>query len=59
MQDKKINILLCPNCGTRLMYLMPSGRTLCCNKCDKCFVNDNGEVGKECDDPYTEDDVIY
>lgn len=52
-------ILRCPSCGARLMFLMPDGRTLHCNQCDKCFKNDNGTVGEECGSPYKRTDVLY
>lgn len=53
------SILHCPVCGARLMFMMPSGTTLYCNKCDKHFRNKNGTVGEECDSPYKRNDVLY
>lgn len=47
--ENKLQILLCPNCGNRLCYSMPDGSYLFCNKCNKCFENNYGEVGTECD----------
>lgn len=41
------------------MFLMPDGNTLCCNKCNKFFKNENGNVGAETSTPYTRDDVLY
>lgn len=52
-------ILRCPSCGARLMFLMPDGSTLSCNKCNKYFRNKNGTVGEECGSPYTRKDVYY
>lgn len=52
MQNKNnIKALKCPNCGAKLMRLMPDGEYLHCNKCYKNFANDNGKVGKECSLP--------
>jgi hypothetical protein len=50
---RQFNPPRCPNCKGILGYIMPDKCVLHCNKCDKCFVNNNGEVGQECDDPYT------
>ena len=59
MQNKNnIKILICPNCGTRLMRLMPDGKYLSCNKCNKNFANDNSKVGKECSLPSIPPHVI-
>ena len=58
-QNAQTRILMCPSCGARLMFLMPDGRTLHCNQCNKCFRNDNGNVGEECGSPYTRKDVYY
>lgn len=58
-QNAQSSILMCPVCGARLMFLMPSGTTLYCNKCDKHFRNKNGTVGEECDSPYKRTDVLY
>lgn len=52
-------ILKCPNCGERLTYLMPSGSHLYCDKCNKYYKNDNGNVGEETENPHTKKDVLY
>lgn len=52
-------ILKCPNCGERLTYLMPSGSHLYCDKCNKYYKNDNGNVGEETENPYKRNDVLY
>ena len=52
-------ILYCPNCGERLMRLMPDGLYLSCNKCNKCYNYDNGNVGTEIESPYNNEDAIY
>lgn len=52
-------ILHCPNCGERLMRLMPDGLYLSCNKCNKCYNYDNGNVGTEIESPYNNEDAIY
>lgn len=60
MTFKKKNIILtCPNCGDRLMKLMPDGTILHCNKCDKYFKNDNETVGEETISPYKDTNVLY
>lgn len=41
------------------MFLMPDGRVLNCNKCNKYYKNDNGKAGSETSSPYTNDDVLY
>lgn len=51
---KKKEPLLCPICNEKLMYMEPSGNTLYCKKCEKFFKNNNGIVGKETTDPYTD-----
>lgn len=51
--------LKCPNCNEPLMFLMPDGTTLHCNKCNKYYINNNGSVGDETTSPYTRDDVLY
>ena len=52
MQTKNnIKALICPNCGTKLMHLMPDGKYLYCNKCNRNFANNDGKVGKECSLP--------
>lgn len=50
---------LCPYCNVPLALLMPSGKTLYCNKCEKYFKNENGNVGDETTSPYTRKDVLY
>lgn len=60
MQNKNnTKILLCPNCGTKLMHLMPDGQYLHCNKCEQSFKNDIGKVGQKCDSPYTDKNATY
>lgn len=49
----------CPICKQPLIYLMPSGTILYCNHCDKHFENNNDQVGKETNNPYIRDDVLY
>ncbi len=56
---KKKNILKCPNCDEPLTFLMPSGKTLHCNKCERYYKNDNGNVGEETTSPYAKKDVLY
>lgn len=53
------NVLKCPKCNEKLTFLMPSGTTLYCDKCEKYYVNDNGKVGEETSNPYTRNDVLY
>jgi len=57
-KDKK-EIPICPICDEPLSYMMPSGITLYCNKCDKYFQNIKGMVGEECGSPYTNNNVLY
>lgn len=52
-------ILICPHCGNMLSYLMPSGRILNCNKCNKYYRNDNGKVGEETDRPKYAENILY
>ena len=56
---EKKEVLVCPVCGERLMFMMPSGQTLYCKKCKKYFVNDNGKVGKETTYPYVDKNADY
>lgn len=56
---KKKNILKCPNCYEPLTFLMPGGKTLYCNRCERYYKNDNGNVGEETTSPYTRKDVLY
>lgn len=56
-KEKKIPV--CPNCGERLMFLMPDGQVLSCDKCNKYYKNNNGEIGDETSSPYTRNDVLY
>lgn len=48
------NEMLCPNCKEKLMFLMPDGSHLYCNKCEKYYLNNNGKVGEETTSPYNE-----
>ena len=57
--ENENNILYCPICGERLMFMMPGGETLYCKNCNKYFVNDNGKVGEETSYPYTDDKADY
>ena len=52
-------ILHCPNCGERLMRLMPDGLYLSCNNCNRCYNYDNGKVGTETESPYNNEDALY
>ena len=45
----------CPACGDILIYLM-LGRLLYCKRCEKCYKNDNGNVGEETVLPYIKKD---
>lgn len=56
---RKLNYPICPNCGERLMFLIPDGQFLSCNKCDKYFKNNDGRVGEETSSPYTINDALY
>lgn len=54
------DILKCPSCDEKLMFLHPDGSYLYCNKCEKYYLNNNGEVGDETTSPYDKnDDVLY
>ncbi len=57
IEDK--NVLCCPNCNERLIYMMPGGDTLYCKKCEKFFKNDNESVGEETTNPYKDENAIY
>ena len=52
-------VLRCPICNERLMYMEPDGNTLYCKKCEKFFKNNNGAVGEETTDPYTDKNALY
>lgn len=39
--------------------MMPDGKTLYCNNCNKYFVNKYGATGEEMGSPYTRKDVLY
>lgn len=41
-------------CNEKLMFLMPDGSHLYCNKCEKYYLNNNGDVGDETTLPYNE-----
>lgn len=55
----KTNVPICPNCNERLSKLMPDGKVFSCNKCGKCYKNDDGNVGEETSSPYTRNDALY
>lgn len=38
---------------------MPDGATLCCNNCNKYFINDNGKVGEVTKYPYSDPNADY
>ena len=50
---RRLNQPKCPICGAPLTFLMPDGKTLNCNNCNKYFKNNNGKVGEETSSPYT------
>ncbi len=52
-------VLHCPACNERLMYMEPDGNILYCKKCEKFFKNDNQSVGEETTNPYTNSNFIY
>ncbi len=56
---KNTNILKCPNCNGKLMFLMPDGSHLYCNECEKYYLNNNGKVGDKTTSPYNRNDVLY
>lgn len=56
---KSVKVLKCPNCGEKLMFLMPDGKFLSCNNCDKCYINNNGNVGNETVLPDNGNEVLY
>jgi len=49
----------CPICNGMLYFMMPSGRTLRCDRCNKYFINENGKAGRETSSPYVRKDVLY
>jgi len=53
------NLLKCPSCGEKLMFMMPDGKTLHCNKCNKYYKNENNAVGDETSSPYSDNNVLY
>lgn len=56
----KISInLVCPSCGEKLTFMMPDGKTLHCNKCNKYYKNENNAVGDETSSPYSDNNVLY
>lgn len=55
----KFNQPRCKNCGELLSFLMPDGTNLYCNKCDKCYINNNGKAGDEISFPYEDKNVFY
>lgn len=57
--NESSNILVCPNCGEKLSFMMPDGKTLNCDKCNKYYINNNGEVGNETSSPYIDNNVLY
>lgn len=58
-EHNKYQQLAYSNCSSPLMFCMPDGKVLCCNKCNKYFINDNGTVGDETSTPYTRNEVLY
>ena len=52
-------ILHCQICNNNLMFMEPDGNTLHCRNCNKFFKNDNGSVGIETTNPYTDPNAIY
>lgn len=59
MDKQKIKKISCPKCGGPLGFLMPLGKTLHCDKCDKYYINDNNSVGSETSSPYKNKNVLY
>lgn len=57
--DKNKSVLKCPNCNEVLTFLMPDAQTLYCNKCEKYYKNENGNVGEQTTSPYTKNNVYY
>ena len=57
--ERANNMLLCPNCGFKLIFLMPDGKNLHCTKCEKYYLNNDGSVGNETTSPYDKTDVLY
>lgn len=53
------NASICPHCKNKLSFMMPDGKTLYCNNCNKYFVNNDGVAGEETGSPYTRKDVLY
>ena len=53
------NAPICPHCKNKLSFMMPDGKTLYCNNCNKYFVNNNGMAGEETGQPYIKKDVLY
>ncbi len=53
------NILQCPICKEKLMFMMPDGTILYCKNCNKNFKNNNGSVGEETTSPYTDSTALY
>jgi len=51
--------MYCPKCNGMLSFLMPSGKYLYCDKCDKYYKNNNGVVGEETSKPENKDNVRY
>ena len=58
-KEKETSLPKCPVCDGFLTRLMPDGATLYCNKCEKYYKNDNGNVGEETTSPYIRNDVLY
>lgn len=59
MMFTKKRIAVCPICKNRLTFMMPDGKTLYCNPCNKFFINENGVAGNETSSPYENKDVFY
>ena len=56
---KSLEIPKCPNCGANLTLLMPDGKVFYCNTCGKYYKNENGTVGEETTNPYTNTEALY
>lgn len=57
--NKEKRKLLCPKCGSQLSFLIPDGKTLYCDRCEKYYINDNNNVGSETSSPYKNKNALY